>query len=949
MKINHPVTNNEIQVPEGATIVSKTDLKGIITYANPAFVAISGYSEQELLGKNHNLVRHPDMPPAAFQDLWDTVKAGKPWSGIVKNRAKSGDYYWVEATVTPLREAGNGGAHTTGYVSVRARAARDSIERAAALYRNINEGKTKLQGISMSKRLKNMSVKTKLYAVVGFFSAAMIAGGVLGLFGMRDILGSLETVYGQRLAAAGKIAAIQKRVQENRGLVADAANTPRPEVVRANGERMEKNRDQITKLWEEYFSSPALTEAERKLAERWQADRARYVDDGLNATLALLRDGKAEAARRNAREVMDPAFDRVKEGADALIALQVDLGRQEYEKAAMRHAAIRAVAIAGIALGILLAGLMAFLLMRNIANPLRAIVGYFDRISQGSYNNRIEIDREDELGKVLQELKTMQTKLNFDMTEARRLADESNRVKVALDNATTNVMIADNDGRIIYMNQAVQEMFRKAQDDLRRVYPDFDPDKLLGQNIDVFHKNPAHQRGLIQALQGTHRATIKIGNRSFNLAANPVRNGGERLGACVEWVDITDELKVQDEVNRLVDAAADGDLSRRVNLADKQGFMRHLGEGMNRLLDNVAGAMNELARVLESLARGDLTATMAGEHRGTYLKIRNDINATVEKLTEVASRIKDSSALVHTASGEIAAGNTDLSQRTEEQASSLEETASSMEELTSTVKQNADNARQANQLATDAKTHADEGAEVVTNAIGAMEEIARSSRKIADIIGVIDEIAFQTNLLALNAAVEAARAGEQGRGFAVVATEVRNLAQRSAQAAKEIKALIGNSVEQVHKGEELVEQSGIALAEIKGAVNKVVDIVAEIAAASQEQSSGIEQVNKAVMQMDEMTQQNAALVEQSAAASKSMEEQARHLADVVGFFKTGGAQSRPAPASAGHGAAKAAKGNGPADAAPAPAARKPEVRVVPPAATAAGAGNSGGDGEWEEF
>ncbi|ODV12392.1 MAG: chemotaxis protein [Rhodanobacter sp. SCN 68-63] len=255
------------------------------------------------------------------------------------------------------------------------------------------------------------------------------------------------------------------------------------------------------------------------------------------------------------------------------------------------------------------------------------------------------------------------------------------------------------------------------------------------------------------------------------------------------------------------------------------------------------------------------------------------------RLSAIVSEVRNGSGEVSTAAQQIARGNDDLSQRTQEQASSLEETASSMEQMTSTVKQNAENASHANQLARGAREQAERGGEVVTQAVVAMKAINESSRKISDIVSLIDEIAFQTNLLALNAAVEAARAGEQGRGFAVVATEVRNLAQRSAGAAKEIKGLIKDSAEKVHNGTSLVDQTGKSLAEIVDSVKKVTDIVAEIAAASAEQSAGIDQVNHAVLQMDEMTQQNAALVEEAAAAARAMQEQAAELTQQVGFFQ----------------------------------------------------------------
>ncbi|MEQ1519554.1 MAG: methyl-accepting chemotaxis protein, partial [Usitatibacteraceae bacterium] len=301
-----------------------------------------------------------------------------------------------------------------------------------------------------------------------------------------------------------------------------------------------------------------------------------------------------------------------------------------------------------------------------------------------------------------------------------------------------------------------------------------------------------------------------------------------------------------------------------------------------------SAGLEDVARVFSALAQGNLTEKVERDYAGTFGQLKDDANTTVDKLTEIVGQLRDATESINTAAKEIASGNTDLSSRTEEQASSLEETASSMEELTSTVKQNAENARQANQLAIGASDVAVKGGSVVSQVVTTMSSINESSKKIVDIISVIDGIAFQTNILALNAAVEAARAGEQGRGFAVVATEVRNLAQRSAAAAKEIKELIGDSVEKVGTGTKLVDEAGKTMEEIVSSVKRVTDIMAEITAASQEQSSGIEQVNQAITQMDEVTQQNAALVEQAAAAAESLEEQAQVLAQAVGVFKVEG-------------------------------------------------------------
>ena len=353
------------------------------------------------------------------------------------------------------------------------------------------------------------------------------------------------------------------------------------------------------------------------------------------------------------------------------------------------------------------------------------------------------------------------------------------------------------------------------------------------------------------------------------------------------------------------------------------------------LVRAISRPLNEAVRLAESVAAGDLTQRIdvhSQDETGQLMLAMKNMNAS---LAGIVGQVRSGTEAIAVATREIATGNADLSSRTESQASSLEETASSMEELTSTVKQNAENARQANQLVVSTSDIAVKGGQVVEQVVDTMASIKESSRKIADIIGVIDGIAFQTNILALNAAVEAARAGEQGRGFAVVASEVRNLAQRSAGAAKEIKALIEDSVGKVDAGGKLVDEAGKTMDEIVGSVKRVTDIMGEIAAASQEQSAGIEQVNQAVGQMDEMTQQNAALVEQAAAAAESLQDQAAKLAEAVSVFRLDGSSGQRAAL---------------------PVLR--EVVALPPsrpkAAAAAArpkklAAAGGGNEEWEEF
>jgi methyl-accepting chemotaxis protein len=360
---------------------------------------------------------------------------------------------------------------------------------------------------------------------------------------------------------------------------------------------------------------------------------------------------------------------------------------------------------------------------------------------------------------------------------------------------------------------------------------------------------------------------------------------------------------------------------------------------------SITRPISEAVKIAETVASGDLSSTIVVKSKDETGQLMLALQHMNDSLVKIVGQVRIGTDTIATASGQIAAGNMDLSSRTEQQASSLEETAASMEELTSTVKQNADNAHQANQLAVSASSVAVKGGQVVAQVVGTMSAINASSKKIVDIIGVIDGIAFQTNILALNAAVEAARAGEQGRGFAVVAAEVRNLAQRSAAAAKEIKALIGDSVDKVEEGSKQVAEAGKTMDEIVGSVKRVTDIMAEITVASQEQTSGIEQINQAITQMDQVTQQNAALVEEAAAAAASLQEQASGLSQVVSVFKLDQEQHnsmaparRVAPAHA-HTAPKQPPRAKHAIAAP----RRPQA--APKLAMA----DASGTGDWEEF
>lgn len=895
MKINMPVTNVEYKLKETDSIVSKTDLRGAITYINEDFLRISGFTKAELIGASHNIVRHPDMPPEAFADLWKALKENRPWTGFVKNRCKNGDFYWVLANATPFYE----NDQLAGYMSVRSKPSSEQINAADAAYRLFKEGKNgnlKIQDGKVVKStflgklnpFKSLTIKSRLINVIAMLSALMIIIGGMGLHGMGKANEGLRTVYEDRTMPMSQISTIKELLLANRLNITAALITPTAEVIQKNNAEVERNIAEISGVWSAYMAT-YLTPEEKKLADKFAADRKLFVEEGLKPTIAALKADDIELANKLVVNQINPLYKPVSEGIKQLMQLQVDVAKQEFESAQSRYGHTRNITIGLIVLGIMSALWLGFILIRVIVRPFSAAIRNFGHIAQGKYNNAIDIERQDEIGKVMEALKSMQTKLGFDMAESKRIADENLRIKIGLDNVSTGVMIADNARYIIYANKSVVDILGKAEADIRKQLPDFSAANLVGVNIDGFHVIPSQQEQLLSSFNNNHIAKINLGGRSMVVSANPVINEqGQRLGAVAEWQDRTIEVAVEQEVAALVHGAVMGDFTRRINIQGKEDFFKQLGEGLNELMETTESGINDVVRVLGALSRNDLTQTITNDYAGSFGQLKDDANTTVEKLKEIISQIKDATNGINTGAKEIASGNNDLSHRTEEQAASLEETAASMEELTSTVQHNAANAKQANQLAVDASNIAGKGVDVVGQVVKTMDTINDSSRRIGDIISVIDDIAFQTNILALNAAVEAARAGEQGRGFAVVAVEVRNLAQRAATAAGEIKNLIDDSVVKVTGGSKLVTQAGQTMEEIVNSIRGVTVMMSEISAASAEQTSGIEQVNQAISQMDDVTQQNAALVEQAAAAAESLEEQAQSLSATVAQFKVEG-------------------------------------------------------------
>lgn len=451
------------------------------------------------------------------------------------------------------------------------------------------------------------------------------------------------------------------------------------------------------------------------------------------------------------------------------------------------------------------------------------------------------------------------------------LLHENRLVRKALDCATTNVMIADTNFDIIYMNEAVTEMLNAAEGDIKKELYSFNANQLMGANIDSFHKHPGHQRAMLAKLSSTYRTQIKLGGRTFALIANPVFNdNGERLGAVVEWADRTKEVTIEREMSDLVQAVINGELHHRMDLAGKSGFFQTMGEGINQIAEVIDSTLSDVIRIVQSLAKGDLTQHIEADYPGIFGTTKDALNQTIASLTNIVTEVRSASDNLSSAAEQVSATAQSISQSSSEQAASMEETSASIEQMSASINQNTDNAQVTDGMASKAAKEAIEGGEAVKLTVDAMKQIAKR-------IGIIDDIAYQTNLLALNAAIEAARAGDHGKGFAVVAAEVRKLAERSQIAAQEIGELASSSVD-------MAEKAGHLLDQMVPSINKTSDLVQEISAASTEQSTGVSQINLAMNQLSQVTQQNASCSEELAATAEEMSTQAEQLQLAMEFF-----------------------------------------------------------------
>ncbi|WP_440984784.1 methyl-accepting chemotaxis protein [Xanthomonas sontii] len=748
--------------------------------------------------------------------------------------------------------------------------------------------------------LQRYNVGTRLASAFGvliLLSCALVVAGLLTLKQAREMMDTIVNRRMQILDYTGEMRNASAQVAVNlRNIVLPTTQEENERFAKA----VDQQRRYYGEVHDKLYAIPVsdATGAQMRKAIDDAYDRTRLANQKV---LDLGMANKADEALKVLMAEAGPATQQWQEAINTYANRQRTRGAEAYAGANVAMDRGRSLLVAGGVLVVLVSGLLAWLITRSLTVPLTRATRIAEAIASGKLDNDVRTDARDETGRLLVAMQGMQQQVSnligaqLEMAKRHDAGEVSHRIEAQAFPgdygrmaAETNALVASH---LAVKTRLAQIMGRYAIGDLSQ-----DMDRLPGEEA-VLSQTMDEVKANLSAMNG--------------------------------------------QIKQLATSAADGDFSARGDAERFQYDFRVMVDSLNQLMATADGNLQALSTLLQAIAAGDLTARMHGDFRGVFAQMRDDANATAEQLAGIVGRIKHSAVSINAAASEIAAGNDDLSRRTEQQAASLEETAASMEELTSTVRQNAEHARQANQLAAGAASVASQGGDVVGQVVTTMSGIEDASRRIADIISVIDGIAFQTNILALNAAVEAARAGDQGRGFAVVASEVRTLAQRSASAAKEIKSLIDDSVSRVAEGSVLVDQAGKTMTEIVTSVQRVTDIMGEISAASQEQSAGIEQVNQTVTQMDESTQQNAALVEEASAAARSMEQQAVELSQAVALFKLDASAATPVAQAPRHQATATPAGK--RNVLPAAAKAAPARRAAQPAAAMAL------DKDWQEF
>lgn len=900
-------TNKEYILEDTDLIVSKTDLKGVITYVNDDFIRIGGFSRAELIGKPHSILRHQDMPKAAFFDLWQTLKSGNSWTGIVKNRTRDGGFYWVRANIMPLFEHGK----IISYLSVRNKPSAAEIAAASKLYQEMQAGHSRIKldageviTPSLSKaivrKFTNITVKRKLITLVtaSLLSIAFIGGyGAYGLSAIKSTSQNNthdieEHAKGINLTRSVQVD-FKTQVQEFKNALLRGQNTAEfakyTKAFDENGSKVIKNLQTLTDMMAQ-MDMPNMNTNEKEfmmltnnaiknheaLMIKYHTALQSYRSDDM--TSIVLVDSMVKDIDRGF--ISD---------IDKLVAFhQGEIDKFISESKEISSHIVEQFQYSVIFFGLLIAAALLAWSIATLLSILKPIERGTQLIKQVSEGETIQVNEfsKNELGKMMQAIKMLGIKVGFEAAEDKRTAREMLRIKMALDEVRIPVTLSNSQRELIYMNTAAQMLWRDMSESLVQRIPNFNVQAMYGQPVGQYLETQEDREKFAKRDDAPVTMIVNLGGRKLRLTVISVYDENKNyVGRATQWKDITAEVAMEQQISRIVEDATSGNFRNRVNVDAKDGFFKDLANGLNLLLETCEKSYTDIANIFDALSHGDLTHKITTQYTGEFEIIKNDANNTVDKLTEIVEQIKNITRNVNEGSKEIAASNTDLSDRTTSQASALEETAASMNELNSTVQTNTENASDANAFVLNTSDIASKGVQVIGRVVHTMEDIRESSRKVVDIISVIDGISFQTNILALNAAVEAARAGEQGRGFAVVATEVRSLAQRAATAAGEIKMLINDSVEKIEDGSKLVVDAGHTMEEIVTSIRTVTKMISDISSASHEQSAGIGQANSTILNMEEMTQQNAALVEQSAATADSLKNQAVELSNAVDYFK----------------------------------------------------------------
>ncbi len=848
-----------------AQAVIEFALDGTILHANDNFLKTLGYTLDEVKGKHHSMFAEPSYSVSIeYRQFWEKLGRGEYDAGQYKHIGKGGKEVWIQASYNPIMDINDKPFKVVKYATditeqkllatftLRAMGALQSVAT------NVMLADVDYNVVYTNTSLEKMLVEAEadIKKDLPQFSAAKVVGTNIDVFHkkpayQRGMLANLKTTHKTNLEIGGrKFFLIVNPIFDEHGARLGT-------VVE----------------WQDQTAMLAARELELVLAA--ESTRAKVALD-VAATNVMMADADYNIIYTNhslvkmlAEAESDIKKDLPQFNASKVIGTNIDVFHKVPSHQRGMLGSLRGTHKTNLVIG----GRKFYLIVNPIMN-----------------------DKGERLGTVVEWQD--QTAMLAAREREEKLASENLRIKNALDKCTTNVMIANDKYEIVYMNESVASMMMTNEAELRKSLPQFDARRLIGANIDTFHKNPSHQRGMLANLRTTYATQIKVGELYFGLVANPiVDEKGERVGTVVEWKDRTAEVAVEKEVAEIVSGAMVGDFTKRIEMNGKEGFFKLLGDNINGLLQTSSAGMNDVVRVLSALSRGELSERVINDYAGTFGQMKDACNTTIDALTMTITEVKSAVQTLASASDQVNATAQSLSQSASEQAASVEETSASLEQMTASISQNTENAKVTDGMASKAAGEATEGGEAVTQTVTAMKSIAQK-------IGIIDDIAYQTNLLALNAAIEAARAGEHGKGFAVVAAEVRKLAERSQVAAQEIGAVASSSVQ-------LAEKAGKLLEQMVPNIKKTSDLVQEITAASEEQSTGVKQINGAVTQLNKATQTNAASSEELAATAEEMGGQVQQLERSVSFFKLGEDDAKASVAPIRAKQAPAAKGASP--------------------------------------